>query len=109
MGATPSYFSIGKLVKLLEADFPDISVSKVRFLESKGLVNPERSTSGYRRYCEKDVNQLRWVLSLQRDHFLPLKVIKERLVGDGNSEQSETFQLPQLDPSSPPVVPIKNV
>ncbi len=102
MGATPSYFSIGKLVKLLEADFPDISVSKVRFLESKGLINPERSTSGYRRYSEKDVNQLRWVLSLQRDHFLPLKVIKERLVGDGNSERSENFQLPQLDPSSPP-------
>ena len=102
MGATPSYFSIGKLVKLLEADFPNISVSKVRFLESKGLINPERSTSGYRRYSEKDVSQLRWVLSLQRDYFLPLKVIKERLVGDGNSERSENFQLPQLDPSSPP-------
>tara|TARA_B100000579_G_scaffold329496_1_gene279559 strand:- start:200 stop:874 length:675 start_codon:yes stop_codon:yes gene_type:complete len=102
VGETPSYFSIGKLVKLLETDFPDISVSKVRFLESKGLVNPERSTSGYRRYSDKDVNQLRWVLSLQRDHFLPLKVIKERLVGDGNSERSENFQLPQLDPSSPP-------
>ena len=77
-------------------------MSKVRFLESKGLINPERSTSGYRRYSEKDVNQLRWVLSLQRDHFLPLKVIKERLAGDGNSERSENFQLPQLDPSSPP-------
>ncbi len=102
MGTTPSYFSIGKLVKLLEADFPNISVSKVRFLESKGLINPERSTSGYRRYSEKDVSQLRWVLSLQRDYFLPLKVIKERLVGDGNSERSENFQLPQLDPSSPP-------
>ena len=74
----------------------------MRFLESKGLISPERSTSGYRRYSEKDVNQLRWVLSLQRDYFLPLKVIKERLVGDGNSERSENFQLPQLDPSSPP-------
>ena len=65
-------------------------------------MNPERSTSGYRRYSEKDANQLRWVLSLQRDHFLPLKVIKERLVGDGNADRSETFQLPQLDPSSAP-------
>ena len=74
----------------------------MRYLESKGLVNPERSTSGYRRYSEKDANQLRWVLSLQRDHFLPLKVIKERLVGDGNVDRSETFQLPQIDPSSPP-------
>ena len=62
MGATPSYFSIGKLVKLLEVDFPGISVSKVRYLESKGLVNPERSTSGYRRYSEKDLNQLRLLL-----------------------------------------------
>ena len=69
MGAAPSYFSIGKLVKLLEVDFPDISISKVRYLESKGLVNPERSTSGYRRYSEKDANQLRWVLSLSLIHI----------------------------------------
>ena len=95
-------------MKLLEVDFPDISISKVRYLESKGLVNPERSTSGYRRYSEKDANQLRWVLSLQRDHFLPLKVIKERLVGDGNADRSETFQLPQLDPSSPPDDPLNS-
>tara|TARA_X000000368_G_scaffold93970_4_gene71860 strand:- start:5118 stop:5792 length:675 start_codon:yes stop_codon:yes gene_type:complete len=100
--ATPSYFSIGMLVKLLEVDFPDVSISKVRFLESKGLVEPERTSSGYRRYSEKDLNQLRWVLSLQRDHFLPLRVIKERLVGDGDSEEATTLQLPQLDPSIPP-------
>ncbi|MBD29459.1 MAG: MerR family transcriptional regulator [Acidimicrobiaceae bacterium] len=102
MKATPSYFSIGMLVKLLEVDFPDVSISKVRFLESKGLVEPERTSSGYRRYSEKDLNQLRWVLSLQRDHFLPLRVIKERLVGDGDSEEATTLQLPQLDPSIPP-------
>lgn len=90
------------LVKLLEVDFPDVSISKVRFLESKGLVEPERTSSGYRRYSEKDLNQLRWVLSLQRDHFLPLRVIKERLVGDGDSEEATTLQLPQLDPSIPP-------
>jgi len=100
--AAPSYFSIGMLVKLLEVDFPDVSISKVRFLESKGLVEPERTSSGYRRYSEKDLNQLRWVLSLQRDHFLPLRVIKERLVGDGDSEEATTLQLPQLDPSIPP-------
>ena len=102
MKATPSYFSIGMLVKLLEVDFPDVSISKVRFLESKGLVEPDRTSSGYRRYSEKDLNQLRWVLSLQRDHFLPLRVIKERLVGDGDSEEATTLQLPQLDPSIPP-------
>ena len=89
-------------MKLLEVDFPDVSISKVRFLESKGLVEPERTSSGYRRYSEKDLNQLRWVLSLQRDHFLPLRVIKERLVGDGDSEEATTLQLPQLDPSIPP-------
>ena len=89
-------------MKLLEVDFPDVSISKVRFLESKGLVEPDRTSSGYRRYSEKDLNQLRWVLSLQRDHFLPLRVIKERLVGDGDSEEATTLQLPQLDPSIPP-------
>ena len=102
MEATASYFSIGKLVKALEIDFPDISISKVRFLESKGLLNPERSTSGYRRYSEKDLNHLKWILTLQRDHFLPLKVIKERLVGEKGFGSIDGFQLPQLDPSSPP-------
>jgi DNA-binding transcriptional MerR regulator len=100
--ANASYFSIGKLVKALEIDFPDISISKVRFLETKGLIEPERSTSGYRRYSEKDLNQLKWILTLQRDHFLPLKVIKERLVGEERFGSTDGFQLPQLDPSSPP-------
>lgn len=102
MEANASYFSIGKLVKELEIDFPDISISKVRFLETKGLIEPERSTSGYRRYSERDLNQLKWILTLQRDHFLPLKVIKERLVGEERFGSTDGFQLPQLDPSSPP-------
>ena len=102
MEANASYFSIGKLVKELEIDFPDISISKVRFLETKGLIGPERSTSGYRRYSERDLNQLKWILTLQRDHFLPLKVIKERLVGEERFGSTDGFQLPQLDPSSPP-------
>ena len=102
MQSISSYYSIGKLVKLLQIDYPDISISKVRFLETKGLIEPERSTSGYRKYSDKDLNQIRWVLNLQRDHFLPLKVIKERLIGDSGSGDVEVFQLPQLDPSVPP-------
>lgn len=102
MQSISSYYSIGKLVKLLQIDYPDISISKVRFLETKGLIKPERSSSGYRKYSDKDLNQIRWVLNLQRDHFLPLKVIKERLIGDSGSGDVEVFQLPQLDPSVPP-------
>ena len=102
MKSISSYYSIGKLVKLLQIDYPDISISKVRFLETKGLIEPERSSSGYRKYSDKDLNQIRWVLNLQRDHFLPLKVIKERLIGDSGSGDVEVFQLPQLDPSVPP-------
>ena len=102
MKSISSYYSIGKLVKLLQIDYPDISISKVRFLETKGLIEPERSSSVYRKYSDKDLNQIRWVLNLQRDHFLPLKVIKERLIGDSGSGDVEVFQLPQLDPSVPP-------
>ena len=102
MKSISSYYSIGKLVKLLQIDYPDISISKVRFLETKVLIEPERSSSGYRKYSDKDLNQIRWVLNLQRDHFLPLKVIKERLIGDSGSGDVEVFQLPQLDPSVPP-------
>ena len=102
MKSISSYYSIGKLVKLLQIDYPDISISKVRFLETKGLIEPERSSSGYRKYSDKDLNQIRWGLNLERDHFLPLKVIKERLIGDSGSGDVEVFQLPQLDPSVPP-------
>jgi hypothetical protein len=64
---------------LLKGDFADISISKIRFLESQGLIDPERNQSGYRKFTEADVSRLRWILEQQRDHFLPLKVIKERI------------------------------
>lgn len=73
------YLSIGEVLDALKQDFPDTSISKIRFLESEGLIEPERTGSGYRKFYESDVEQLRYILSLQRDHFLPLKVIKERL------------------------------
>lgn len=74
-----SELTIGELINQLREDFPDVSVSKVRFLESQGLVSPDRSTSGYRLYDQTDVKRIRFVLQQQRDHFLPLKVIKSKL------------------------------
>jgi DNA-binding transcriptional MerR regulator len=74
-----SYLSIGDVLTLLREEFPDVTISKIRFLESQGLVNPERSPSGYRKFFEHDVERLRWVLRQQREHFLPLKVIRDRL------------------------------
>lgn len=71
--------SIGQVLAALKADFPDISISKIRFLETEGLVTPERAPSGYRRYVDGDIERLRYVLTVQRDHYLPLKVIREHL------------------------------
>jgi DNA-binding transcriptional MerR regulator len=74
-----AYLGIGEVLVELRAEFPDISVSKIRFLESEGLVSPARSPSGYRRFGPADVEQLRYILTAQRDEYLPLRVIKERL------------------------------
>ena len=71
--------SIGEVINLLRDDFPDVSVSKLRFLESQGLIDPKRSASGYRQFEEEDLSRLRFILQQQRDHFLPLKVIKSKL------------------------------
>jgi DNA-binding transcriptional MerR regulator len=74
-----SHLSIGEVLAALRKDFPDITISKIRFLESQGLIDPERTPSGYRRFYTPDLERLRWILLQQRDHFLPLRVIKERL------------------------------
>ena len=71
--------SIGHVLGLLQNEFPDISISKIRFLETEGLISPQRAPSGYRRYTDADVERLRYVLSVQRSHYLPLKVIREHL------------------------------
>jgi DNA-binding transcriptional MerR regulator len=73
------HYSIGEVLALLQDDFPDVTISKIRFLESQGLIDPERTPSGYRRFVEHDLQRLRWILVQQRDHYLPLKVIRERL------------------------------
>ena len=71
--------SIGQVLSALREDFPDVTVSKIRFLETEGLVEPQRAPSGYRRFTHADVDRLRYVLTAQRDHYLPLKVIREHL------------------------------
>jgi DNA-binding transcriptional MerR regulator len=76
---TASHMSIGEVLNLLQEEFPDVTISKIRFLESQGLIDPERTPSGYRKFYARDVKRLRWILREQRENFLPLKVIKERL------------------------------
>ena len=73
------YYSIGDVLSLLRSEYPDITISKIRFLESQGLLDPERTPSGYRKFYQGDVDRLRWILQEQRENFLPLKVIKRRL------------------------------
>ena len=77
--AVTGTISIGEVLSLLKRDFPDVTISKIRFLEAEGLITPERTSSGYRRFGQRDIDRLRTVLTLQRDQYLPLKVIKESL------------------------------
>src|SRR6266545_6801113 len=89
--ATRTYMSIGEVLLALKTEFPDITISKIRFLEGEGLIEPERTASGYRKFYEQDVERLRQILKLQRDEYLPLKVIRERLArreaeGEGAQE-----------------------
>jgi DNA-binding transcriptional MerR regulator len=94
--------SIGAVLDLLRPDFPDVTISKIRFLEAEGLVTPQRSPSGYRRFTAYDCARLRFILTAQRDHYLPLKVIKAQLDAQPDGE------LPQQDSLYPPprLVPV---
>ena len=85
MSAEPAraYFGIGEVLAQLRAEFPDVSVSKIRFLETEGLIQPARSPSGYRKFGPADVDRLRYILTAQRDRYLPLRVIKDQLDADG--------------------------
>ncbi len=77
------YLSIGEVLGLLLEDFPDVTISKIRFLESQGLIEPERTPSGYRKFYDNDVDLLRAILHEQRENFLPLKVIRDRIESGG--------------------------
>ena len=87
--------SIGEVLEELVEDFPDISVSKIRFLEAQGLISPGRTPSGYRQFSASDVALLRWILAQQREHYLPLKVIRRRLrEGDGPGADDAAAPVP---------------
>jgi DNA-binding transcriptional MerR regulator len=86
--AERAYLSIGEVLALLRPEFPDLTISKIRFLESQGLLDPERTPSGYRKFYDPDVERLRWILRQQREQYLPLKVIKGRLGGEPEADEA---------------------
>lgn len=97
-GAPAPRMNIGEVLDLLSEDFPGISIPKIRFLEDKGLIKPERTSAGYRKFSSEDVERLRYVLRMQRDHYLPLKVIGEHL-----DAIDRGLEPPALDPVVPTV------
>jgi DNA-binding transcriptional MerR regulator len=105
---TRNYQSIGEVLVSVKTEFPDITISKIRFLESEGLIEPERTPSGYRKFYEKDVERLKSILRMQRDEYLPLKVIKERLLhretedGQVLEETTEEAAEPAEELAEPP-------
>lgn len=110
-----SYLSIGEVLSLLTAEFPDVTISKIRFLESQGLIDPERTPSGYRKFYETDVERLKWILRQQRENFLPLKVIRGRLGdepagADDEADEPSPTQVSANHPtavSAPPAAPVR--
>ena len=96
MSERSGYLGISEVLAQLRGDFPDVSVSKIRFLETEGLLTPARSPSGYRRFCAADVDRLRYILAAQRDQYLPLRVIRERL---------DRMSAPSPEVSVPPATP----
>jgi DNA-binding transcriptional MerR regulator len=94
-----SYMSIGRVLAALRPEFPEVTISKIRFLESEGLVEPERTPSGYRKFSREDLARLTYVLTAQRDHYLPLRVIKDNLAALDRGLQ------PAASPATGPTVP----
>ena len=86
------YLSIGEVLAQLLEEFPDVTISKIRFLESQGLIDPERTPSGYRKFTEAEVERLRFILREQRTNYLPLRIIKDKL--DDSADISRDFSLP---------------
>ncbi|URN18109.1 MULTISPECIES: MerR family transcriptional regulator [Streptomyces] len=86
-GAGDRLVSIGTVLNQLRGEFPEVTISKIRFLEAEGLVEPQRTASGYRKFSPDDVERLALILRMQRDHYLPLKVIREHLAALGRGER----------------------
>jgi DNA-binding transcriptional MerR regulator len=102
MAATRNYQSIGEVLVSVKTEFPDITISKIRFLEAEGLIEPERTPSGYRKFYARDVERLRSILRMQRDEYLPLKVIKERLARhDAGADGDEAEELSASEDAIP--------
>jgi DNA-binding transcriptional MerR regulator len=93
--------NIGEVLDLLRPDFPGVTIPKIRFLEDKGLIKPERTPAGYRKFSAEDVNRLRYILRMQRDHYLPLRVIGEHL--DAIDRGMEPPPIEQVVPTVPTV------
>jgi DNA-binding transcriptional MerR regulator len=102
VAGTRNYQSIGEVLVAVKTEFPDITISKIRFLESEGLITPERTPSGYRKFYANDVDRLRSILRMQRDEYLPLKVIKERLAKQDAGDVDEVEV--SLDGNEPAIV-----
>lgn len=94
-----AYLSIGEVLAKLRNDYPEVTISKIRFLESEGLIEPQRTPSGYRKFTNHDLERLRYVLGVQRDHYLPLRVIKDHL------EAIDRGLEPPVIPGGTPMVP----
>ena len=90
--------NIGQVLDRLRPDFPAVTIPKIRFLEEKGLIKPERTPAGYRKFSDEDVDRLRYVLRMQRDHYLPLKVIGEHL-----DAIDRGLEPPPIEPTVPTV------
>ncbi len=99
--AGPAHLSIGEVLGLLLEEFPDVTISKIRFLESQGLIEPERTPSGYRKFFDDDVELLRVILREQREKFLPLRVIKDRIVS-GEIDTSDATPARGAPPAEQP-------
>ncbi len=106
------HWSIGEVLSLIQEEFPEVTISKIRFLESQGLISPERTPSGYRRFYQEDFERLQWILVQQRDRYLPLRVIRSRLESgdlDGVNEVDVNPVLPLDGLESEPHRPVPRV
>src|ERR1700744_2520703 len=93
-----AFMSIGEVLGQLRGEFPDVTISKIRFLESEGLIEPQRTSSGYRKFSRDDIGRLRYVLAAQRDNYLPLRVIKGHLaaIARGRQPPTTSHEAPQV-------------
>lgn len=102
MTAKKTYFTISQVVQSLSQEYPDLTVSKVRFLESQGLIKPKRTSSGYRQFGQRDIERLSLILKLQKERFLPLQVIKKRLKVGGEAMPFPEVEAEEIESKEAP-------